>query len=724
MLEDHPADTRSSGDSISESEERLRLATEAADMFAWEVDLINNTLKWAHNSARVLGCSPDELSADPANGAFFAFPDDRVRILEEFNTALARGDDSYFLKFRGLNDDVDRAFWQVRGTFIRNAEGVVIRAIGATQNITKQKRAEDTLRLVAERLTTAEEAAGALIYDWDIPANTVWRSNGLTRILGWLPEEIEAGMEGWAKLRHPIDESRLAKLATADYEQVNDHYVLEYRMRHKLGHHVWVLDSGRLFRDAAGTVIRTAGATVDISARKKVEASISRQANLIDLSFEPIFVWHPEQGIVEWNRGATQLYGYSREEAIGMSSHVLLQTKSTIAPDELLAILKPGKSWTGELERSAKDGSSIFVECRHQAIESEGELLILETNHDISQRKRAEIFNARMAAVALASQDALIGMTLGGVVEAWNPAAEKLFGYKSAEIIGQHVNIIAESKEHEEQRVLMRRVQGNETVGPFDARRLHKDGTFVDVSIALAPVKAPDGSVLSISVAVHDIGDRMEWEARQQLMTRELAHRIKNSFAVLQGILRSTLRTARNPHEFSEAFSGRLHSLSAAQDVLTDNDWRGAELGDLARHQLAAYVVEGDSRIDITGPPVYLPPEYAAPLGLIFYELAANATKFGALSRPTGNIKLFWRLKRLSTTKQKIKLTWRERGGPEVTTPVFRGFGSALIEKSLADAKVVNLFEPEGVTCKIELTMNIGKQFKRRWKSKKFIPNE
>ena len=564
----------------------------------------------------------------------------------------------------------------------------------------------------------AEEAAGALIYDFDVPANKFWRSGGLTRMLGWLPEEISDGMEGWAKLRHPLDVERMGQTSEADYAKTNDRYALEYRVRHKSGRYIWVLDSGRVFRNSAGVVVRIAGATVDISARKKVEASFHRQANLIDLSFEPIFVWHPDSGIVEWNRGAEQLYGYSREEAIGQTSHKLLQTISPASPQELLEILKIGKSWTGELENRAKDGRRVFVESRHQIIESDGEFLILETNHDISQRKQSETHTARMAAVAVASHDALFGVTLSGIVESWNPAAERLFGYASSEIIGQHVSILADPSKHEEQREMMNRANGNETVGPYDARRMRKDGTFVDVSIALAPVKSPDGPVLSISVAMHDIGDRKEWEARQRLMTRELAHRIKNSYAVLLGILRSTLRTARDPEDFAEAFSGRLHSLAAAQDVLTDNDWRGAELGALARHQLSAYVLDGDNRVDFTGPDVNLPPEYAAPLGLIFNELATNATKYGALSVSGGNIQLFWRTERNPDTSLKIFLTWRERGGPPVGNQGSRGFGLSLIEKSLAGAKVESIFETDGLTCKIEWTLRPLKRLKGRRKSK------
>ncbi len=574
------------------------------------------------------------------------------------------------------------------------------------------------MRFHAERFAIAEEAATAIIYDWDIPSNKVWRSGGLTRMLGWLPEDIGDAIEGWAKLRHPVDEKRLDKSVYADYVQANDRYALEYRVRHKSGHYIWVLDSGRLFRDSSGKVVRIAGATVDISARKKVEASTNRQANLIDLSFEPIFAWHPDSGICEWNKGAEQLYGYSREEAIGQVSHKLLQTISPVSPQELLEILKIGKSWTGELEHRAKDGHRVFVESRHQIIDSDGELLVLETNHDISQRKQAENHTARMAAVAEASHDALFGITLGGVVETWNPAAERLFGYASSEIIGQHVSILADPSLHEEQRDLMRRASGNETVGPYDARRMRKDGTFVDVSIALAPVKAPNNTVLSISVAIHNISDRIEWEARQRLMTRELAHRIKNSYAVLQGILRSTLRTARDPQDFAEAFSGRLHSLAAAQDVLTDNDWRGAELGALARRQLSTYVLDGDNRVDFTGPEVNLPAEYAAPLGLIFNELATNAMKYGALSVPGGNIQIFWRTERNADASLMVFLTWRERGGPPIVNQGPRGFGLSLIEKSLAGAKVESLFETGGLTCKIEWTLRPPKRPRGRRKSR------
>jgi|GEM_PF-345825 len=702
---------------LTESEERLRLAAEAADLFAWELDLEKNTLKWSHNAARVLNCAADQLTSDPAQRDFFINIDDRLEVLNAYENAKAAGSDKFDASFRGLDGDIDHAFWRMYGRIIYDEKGVATRVVAATQNITFQKNAEEELRLLAQRLATAEEAAGTLIYDWNLKTGEVWRSAGIERVLGWTAQEMGTSMAKWAELLHPADAPRMKAMAQADFTSFNDNFVVEYRLRHKLGHYVWLLDSGRVYRDAQGNVFRVAGALVDISSRKCAEASSNRQAAMINLSFEPIFVWHPERGIVEWNQGAQQLYGYTREEAIGQPSDTLLQTIRPITQEKLLEILKTENSWQAELQRNAKGGRQLIVESRYQLIDVDGDILILETDHDISERKRAETYTARMAAVALASHDALFGITPQGYIETWNPAAQRVFGYSANEAIGQHVRILALPALREEQSKIMQQAQDSETVGPYEARRLRKDGSPIDVSVAIAPVKASDGSLLSLSVAVHDISDRKEWEARQWLMNRELAHRNKNSFAVLQGILRSTLRHSVNPQDFADAFSGRLHSLASAQDMLTASDWRGVELGALLRHQLAAYAMHDDTRLVISGPQVNLPPEYAVPFSLIFNELATNAVKFGALSVPTGSIQIYWRTERPSREKLVLFLTWRERGGPLVVSPAKLGFGLTLIQKSIADAKIENEFAPDGLTCKIELTLKTARTSKFRPKS-------
>ena len=694
---------------IAESEERLRVATEAADLFAWEMDFSVGRLIWAPNSARVIGCKPEDLPFEPSQGDFFAKPEDRPAMVARFEAAMKDGSAEFSFSFRDNGDDPERQFWQVNGRFIRDeTTHEVIRAIGATQNVTKQKRADDALRVLAERVATAEDAAGAIIYDWDVVADKMWRSASLTRILGWQPDEIGNKGGDWAALRHPDDANRPDISRYSEHLRQDDRYVLEYRTQHRDGHYVWLLDSGRVLRDASGSVIRVAGAAIDISQRKKIEASVSRLAKMVDLSFEPIFVWHPQKGILEWNRGAEQLYGFTRKEAMGRGPDALLQTQRSLSTPDLIALLRSGASWTGDVEQQSKEGRTIFVQSRHQIIDNDGEWVVLESSHDITQRREAEAFNARMAAIALASHDALFGLSLDGVIETWNSAAARLFGYAEAEAIGKSVSILADPSQNALQNDLIREAGSGHVVGPYEARRLRKDGTTVFLSVALAPIKGLDGTIVGISAAMHDISERREWEAQQRLMTRELAHRSKNSFAVLQGILRSTLRTAPDPKSFADAFSGRLHSLAAAQDVLSSTNWKGAELGALIRLQLASYVSDEDTRVDISGPHVNLPPEYAAPFGLIFNELATNAVKYGALSAEAGNIQVYWRVERLPESKMTIFLTWRERGGPCPDPQVKSSFGTTLIEKSLPGAKVQSVFEPEGLTCKIEITVKMG----------------
>ena len=630
--------------------------------------------------------------------------------MSAYEDAIATGADSFDIAFRGR--DSAHAFWRIRGKIMRNQLGIPTHAIATNQNITLQKNAEAELRLVAERLATAEKAAGALIYDWNLNTGVVWRSAGIELVLGWTPLEMGATMTKWAELLHPDDALRMKPMALADFTPFKDRFVVEYRLRHKRGHYVWLLDSGQVYRDLKGAVTRVAGARVDITSRKHAEASISRQAAMINLSFEPIFVWHPHRGIVEWNHGAEQLYGYSRDEALGQLSDSLLKTFEPTKREKLLEILESENSWQVELQRRTKDGRQIIVECRHQLIQIEGDILILETDRDISERKRADSYTARLAAVALASHDGLFGITLQGYIETWNPGAQRIFGYTAEEAIGQHVQILALPPQHEEQRQLMQRAQNSETVGPYEGLRMKKDGTAVYVSVAIAPVKAEDGLLMSLSVAVQDISQRKEWEARQRLMNRELAHRNKNSFAVLQGILRSTLRNAKSPEAFADAFSGRLHSLAAAQDILTASDWRGAELRALLRQQMNAYTLPDDNRVTVTGPELNLPPQYAMPFSLIFNELATNATKYGALSVASGSIQIYWRIERPTPENVKLFLTWRESGGPPVTSPKRRGFGFTLIEKSIAEAQTEINFDPQGLTCKIELILKITKKYR------------
>ncbi len=679
--------------------ERLQIATEAASMFSWEMNFKTEAMTWADNAATVIGCTSDELGITLDSGNFFVHGDDRARINAEFKQFWQTGADRFEMDFRGQPRIGQPVYWRTAGKFIRNDLGEPERAVGVTQDVTRHIEAADQVKLLDERLAAAEEGSGALVYDYNVLENKMWRSNNLTRVLGWGNSELGADLQSWRDLMHPND---IARLKSVDLERLidgSDHYVMEYRIRHKDGHYLWMMDTGRTYRDAAGKITRQAGTTIDISSRKLSERAQQRMASLIELSFEPILVWHTDLGILEWNRGAEILYGFSREQALGHQPQLLLKTQYPPGIADIMEKLRISSSWTGEIENVAKNGNQVVVESRYQLIDLDGETVVLETNRDIRERKRADANLARMAAVAAASHDALYGASLNGIIEAWNPGAEHLLGFTEAEALGQHVSLLTDPSHHDEQLRFLERVSTGETIRPFDTIRKTKDGRLIDVSMAMSPVFTPDGKVTAASVALHDIGERKEWDKRQRLMNRELAHRVKNSFAILQAIMRSTLKTSPDPQQFATAFSGRLHSMAAAHDVLTANDWRGAELGALLRHQLSHYVT--GQRIHLTGGIVNLAAEHAAPLSLIFNELATNAVKYGALSIPQGRIDIGWQVKPNGPRGGIIEMSWVESGGPVILATGKRGFGSTLIERSFAGADVHMRFPPEGMTCSL-----------------------
>ncbi len=187
------------------------------------------------------------------------------------------------------------------------------------------------------------------------------------------------------------------------------------------------------------------------------------------------------------------------------------------------------------------------------------------------------------------------------------------------------------------------------------------------------------------------------------LLVGELNHRVKNSLATVQSIALQTLRDVQEPGEVRERFLSRLHALGRAHDVITAERWDGAWLARVVERAIEPFQGDG-RRFDASGAPVRLQPPVALSFSLALQELCTNAAKYGALSRPDGVVRIRWWLDRTPTGRL-LRFSWAEEGGPPVSPPTRRGFGTRLIEKGLAfelDATVILDFPPSGVRCTIE----------------------
>ncbi len=280
-----------------------------------------------------------------------------------------------------------------------------------------------------------------------------------------------------------------------------------------------------------------------------------------------------------------------------------------------------------------------------------------------------------------------------------------LFGREVADIVGRTDAEILPAESREQLAALVRTALATERGQGGEVSVKEADKTrWYDLHVE--PLPGENGSIVGVTCAMFDITERKTGESHLRLLMRELTHRSKNLLAVIQSMARQTARHAGTIDDFLDTFGNRLQALATSHDLLVQEGWYGASLHDLTRRQLAKYLDGAADRVTLSGPAVHLKPGAAQSFGLALHELAMNAERFGALSVPQGRVEINWR--RLSSPeasdKEGVEIVWAEHGGPDVTAPSSRGFGSLVVEKNLSralDADVALTFEPSGVRCRM-----------------------
>jgi PAS domain S-box-containing protein len=399
-------------------------------------------------------------------------------------------------------------------------------------------------------------------------------NKALCRIVGQPADELLT--KTFEDITHPDDlAAEVAQLELARERKI-DSYVVDKRYPRKDDATVWVRKTVGCVRKDDGSIDYFVSVMEDISARKHAEELLRRQADLLNQSHDAILTMQTEgRGIVYWSRGAERLYGYTATEAEGRRAHDLLQTRASIPIEDMNAQIIHEGSWDGELTHTTRDGREIVVESSIVRVSYDGEIFALETNRDITERKR-----------------------------------------------------------HEES---------------------------------------------------------------EHLIMREMSHRAKNMLGLVQAIARQT--ATRNPEDFIERFSERIKALAANQDLLTRNEWKGVDLEELVRAQLAHFADIVGSRIVVHGQKLHLNAGAAQAIGLALHELATNAGKYGALSLDAGSVDVGWQL-----DGDVFAMNWTERNGPPVSPPERRGFGSTVVDvmaKRTVGGEVELDYAPSGLAWRL-----------------------
>jgi PAS domain S-box-containing protein len=204
---------------------------------------------------------------------------------------------------------------------------------------------------------------------------------------------------------------------------------------------------------------------------------------------------------------------------------------------------------------------------------------------------------------------------------------------------------------------------------------------------------------------IQDITDRKAAERHQQIMIAELNHRVKNMLAIVQAIAHQTFQSDECG-DAVEMFAGRLSALAAAHTILTQESWDAAELGQIAGAVLEPHSQADHAQIRISGDNVRVPPQMAVNLAMALHELATNAAKYGALSKRGGHVDLSWTV---THSEPVLHIKWRESGGPPVSEPERKGFGTRMMQRVLASelgGKVKLDFKRDGLECAIDAPLD------------------
>jgi len=417
----------------------------------------------------------------------------------------------------------------------------------------------------------------------------------------------------------------------------------------------------------------------DLIERNEVEAALreSREqfrwlAAIVQSSDDAIISKDLNGIITSWNKGAERLFGYSAEDTIGKSITILIPPERHHEEHTILGRIRRGNRIEHyETVRRRKDGSLIDISLTISPVRNaEGNVVgASKIARDITERKKELELLQRQADLLDQSHDAIFTWKIGGGIVYWSKGAERLYEYSAEDAIGRVSHELLRTRSP----IALQEVESQiAREGSWYGELTHTTRHGRTVVVESRHVRVEYSGEIYALETNRDVTERKAHEQYVHLLTREVNHRAKNMLSVVDAMARQT--AAKSPEDFVKRFSERIHALSASHDLLIRNEWKGVDIEDLVRAQLALFASLIDSRIAVRGPRLRLKAGSAQAIGLALHELATNAGKYGALSTNNGRVDIWWQ-----AAADMFTMSWTENDGPPVVAPTRQGFGSTVI---------------------------------------------
>ncbi|MCG3162853.1 MAG: Sensor histidine kinase RcsC [Acidobacteria bacterium] len=448
-------DRKQAEEALRESQERLNLAMEAAGMFVWETEVATGRVK-SDFPERMMGMEPGSFGGTFDSFLTLVHPDDRESFLRVRQRALD-GEGPYDMELRTLRADGSVRWGLVRAMVYRDEQGDPKRIVGADVDITNRKRIEDELQRANRRYHLALDVLDGYVYEYNVREKVSERSEGLAKLIGFEPEETPPQVEWWFGLTHPDDRDRVIstveRMLAEDYPETT--YSFEYRVLHREGRYIDVLDSGLIVRDAEGRPSQVVGAIVNITARKRADEALresEEQTRRQNAELENIYQAAPiglslidrDFRIMRMNEMRAEIDGVTVSQALGRSVREVTPDLADRLEPILKRVIRTGRPVMnleihGVIAREPgieRDWLVSYypVKGADGSVQSVGSVVL-----DITDRKRAEeAVREREERLRLAAQSAGFGLynmdLLTGEIY-WSPELKQIFGLSNDAVI-------------------------------------------------------------------------------------------------------------------------------------------------------------------------------------------------------------------------------------------------------------------------------------------------
>ena len=494
---------------LRESEQLYRSTFETAAVGISHVAPDGHWLRVNKKLCEIVGYTEEELLK--LTFQEMTHPDDLPADLTLTEKILNGELDTFSMGKRYIRKDGSTVWVKLTVAAVRHADRKLKHFVSVVEDISARKQFEDALRNREERFRLSEAAAQVGSWEWDPVSGARKLSPELRRILA--VDDSDDGVKEWSGRIH-VDDRRKLEMLMEESNRTGE-MDLEYRYHHPSLGLRWLQSRGRRL----GKESRLFGVVLDVTERKQAQAALQQSEEhlraIVETTPECVQLVDPRGTILHMNAAGLKMFGASSAEMIvGRNIYDFIVPEAREDFREFNRKICNGEKASLEFDIAGFQGVIRSMESHAAPLHRpDSSCIQLAVMRDITERMEASRASGLLAAIVDSSDDAVISKSLDGVITSWNSGAERIFGYTAAEAIGQNISLIIPKDRREEEIGILRRLRSGERIEHFETVRKRKDGTLLDISVAISPVKDDHGRVIGASKVARDITERKRADA-------------------------------------------------------------------------------------------------------------------------------------------------------------------------------------------------------------------